>query len=133
MVKTWEKLVVEELTSKWPNIQAIYVFGSVATGEDRPGSDLDLAVLGSPNPTLAWQLAIELGTLLVHDVDLVDLRSVNHLLQAEVVQKGKLLWCHDPLEVEDWELSVWSSYQNMVEQTKYIVEEGIASGRYYNP
>jgi hypothetical protein len=51
----------------------VRVFGSAASGEDRPGSDIDLLVRPGPR-TSAWfpaGLIEELETLLGHKVDVV--------------------------------------------------------------
>jgi predicted nucleotidyltransferase len=54
-------------------IVAIYVFGSVATGRDRPGSDIDLAVMvrGSLSGMERVEMETVLSNLLHRDVDLV--------------------------------------------------------------
>jgi len=60
----------------------VFVFGSVATGEVRGWSDLDLAVRGCP-PDRFFHLFGKLLMELEHSVDLVDLDSrdpfVDHL------------------------------------------------------
>ncbi|HVG11226.1 MAG TPA: nucleotidyltransferase domain-containing protein [Thermoanaerobaculia bacterium] len=50
----------------------VYVFGSVATGTSRKGSDVDLAVSGLP-PASFYPALARLGDLFDRPVDLVDL------------------------------------------------------------
>jgi len=50
----------------------IYLFGSVATGETRPESDIDLAVRGCP-PDRFFHTLGRLMMALDHPIDLVDL------------------------------------------------------------
>ena len=50
----------------------VYVFGSVATGRNRKGSDIDLAVSGLP-PASFFPALARLGDLFDRPVDLVDL------------------------------------------------------------
>lgn len=66
----------------------IHVFGSVAEGRTREGSDLDLAVRGCPQGRF-FPLLGELLTELEHSVDLVDLDRDSRLV--EFLRKYELL------------------------------------------
>jgi predicted nucleotidyltransferase len=70
-----------------------YVFGSAATGRERPDSDLDVAVLLGPEVTrgrfgdVRLQLLTELvGLTHTNDVDLVILNEAPPLLAFEVIR-----------------------------------------------
>ena len=70
----------------------IYVFGSVATGESRSDSDIDLAVRGCP-PSRFFHTLGRLMWELDHPVDIVDLNEssifVRYLLgSGELVRIG---------------------------------------------
>jgi predicted nucleotidyltransferase len=54
----------------------VYVFGSVAEGRAREGSDIDLAVTGLP-PAIFFATMARLADLFDRAVDLVDLDEVN--------------------------------------------------------
>lgn len=79
-------------------IQAAYVFGSVASGRTRKDSDIDIAVLVRKNAvrdTLRYRLKLmaELGaTLHRSDVDVVILNEAPPLLAHRVLSKGKLIF-----------------------------------------
>jgi predicted nucleotidyltransferase len=49
---------IEEILGQVPELDAIYLFCSVATGEARPDSDIDLAVLADRklDPEARWRL-----------------------------------------------------------------------------
>lgn len=87
-------VAVDALRAAIPELQAIYVFGSVATGQDRPHSDVDLAVLvrrplgGETRWRLQERIAAELG----RDVDLVDLREASTVMQVQVLRTGRVLF-----------------------------------------
>jgi predicted nucleotidyltransferase len=57
---------------KLAGAREVYIFGSVATGRAREGSDVDLAVSGLPPESFFATLA-RLGDLFERPVDLVDL------------------------------------------------------------
>lgn len=54
-------------------VVAMYIFGSAATGKDRPGSDIDLAVMVASAFSGMARVEMEtaLSNLLCRDVDLV--------------------------------------------------------------
>ena len=92
-----EAALVHHLRAALPEALAIYVFGSVATGEAGPDSDLDLAVLvaGRADPLILWRLAGELADIAGRRVDLVDLRAASTVMQYQVVTRGRRLWARD--------------------------------------
>lgn len=124
----------DRLLVAMPDVIAIYVFGSAATGGFRTGSDLDLAVLGTaPGDVrrlydLARSLEAELGV----DVDLVDLITAPTLLKHEAITQGRRVYCADPdvaLEFEGRSLTEYGDYQARVAPLLEAVRE---SGRAYS-
>jgi hypothetical protein len=80
-------------------IQAAYIFGSVAAGRARPDSDVDIAVLVDrrvpPARMLAYRLKLmtDLGSALRRsDVEVVILNQAPPLLAHRVLSKGKLVF-----------------------------------------
>jgi len=77
-------------------IVAAYVFGSVARGDERPGSDVDVAVLLAEAPPatlegLRGDLAEALERLVGRDVDLVILNQAPADLVHRVLRDGCLV------------------------------------------
>ena len=71
------------LRNRLPDLLAVYVFGSQASGEAGPESDLDIAVLstGPLDQVPLWQLSGELADLVGVPVDLLDLRAASTVMQ----------------------------------------------------
>lgn len=79
-------------------LDALWVYGSAATGTAGPRSDLDLAGLfrGRPAPEDVLDAAAELAGHLGRDVDLVDLDRATPILAMQVLRHGRLLVDHSP-------------------------------------
>lgn len=78
---------VRDLLGRYP-ITGAWVFGSVARGDDRPDSDLDLLIELSPNASFTDYVGLEddLAELLACPVDVITTRELksNDLLQRRV-------------------------------------------------
>ena len=87
-------LVVTALRAAFPNVLAIYAFGSRVQGQAGPDSDLDLAVLvaGYADPLVLWDVATELAAQVGCHVDLLDLRAASTVMQYQVLTTGRRLW-----------------------------------------
>ena len=90
---------VSRCVAKRPEIQAAYVFGSVASGRARADSDVDVAVLIDrrvpPGRILKYRLKLmaDLGTALHRsDVDVVILNEASPLLAHRVLSQGTLVF-----------------------------------------
>lgn len=78
----------------YPDIQAVYLFGSHAEGRPRPGSDLDLAIVPR-HPRIRQQRLAILTDLAYHgfcNVDLVFLDTDDIVLKYEVVRLNHLVY-----------------------------------------
>ena len=75
------------------DILLVFLFGSHAGGRNRPGSDVDIAVLGMRSLTIEEILdaKLHLGTDLGCEVDLIDLAASHGAILQEVVCRGELL------------------------------------------
>lgn len=87
---------VAEVFRLVPGVAAVYVFGSVARGEDRGDSDVDVAVLfdEAPAATFAAQpygLEAELERRLGRAVDLVVLNRAPVDLRIRVQRDGRIV------------------------------------------
>jgi predicted nucleotidyltransferase len=81
-------------------VVAIYIFGSAATGKDRPGSDTDLAVMiaGAFSGMERVEMETVLSNLLCRDVDLVVFGQTAPLLQHQILKYGRLIYEAAPRE-----------------------------------
>jgi len=76
-------------------IAELLVFGSVARGNARPDSDLDVLYTLRPGRRLGWdieQLADDLAELFGRPVDLVSRRGLHPLLRQEVLAEARPLY-----------------------------------------
>ncbi|HEV7519201.1 MAG TPA: nucleotidyltransferase domain-containing protein [Thermoanaerobaculia bacterium] len=73
-------------------VETLWLFGSEAKGTATPESDLDLAALflRPPTPLARIEAALELGSLLGREVDLIDLDRTTPILAMQVLRHGKL-------------------------------------------
>ena len=90
--------LVQAIASR-KEVLAAYVFGSVASGRERPDSDIDVAVLvdtsSIPEDLLHYrlQLMAELGQVLKRsDLELVVLNEAPPALAQNAISKGKLIF-----------------------------------------
>ena len=129
--------LVESVRRAVPDVEAVYVYGSRASGMTRPGSDLDVALLLRPGAVLPVveraALAANLGGSAGCDVDLsvLDLdRGVVHA--KEVVVNGTAVFVADALAVARFEMSVLSRYARLNEDREPVLRaygiEGSSGG-----
>jgi len=72
----------------------IKIFGSVARGEERPDSDIDILVTSIPNSEHGLEtfgFPIELEEMLGRKVDMVFEKGLYHVFRDEVLQEAKPL------------------------------------------
>jgi predicted nucleotidyltransferase len=88
---------IQRVLERHPDVRLAYVFGSVARGHERVGSDVDIAILfqNAPAPATVDRLAIDLQRALHRAVDLVVLNSAPPLLAREAITGGRLIVCRD--------------------------------------
>jgi uncharacterized protein len=85
------------LCSRIPDVLAIYIFGSRASGGERADSDLDLAVLvpGYADTLCLWEVSNQLADVVGCSVDLLDLRAASTVMQYQVLSTGTRVWAKD--------------------------------------
>jgi len=89
--------IAEVLEARF-GLDALWVFGSVASGTAAVRSDVDLAALFAkrPAPLDLLDARSEIATLLGRDVDLVDLGRASPVLAMQVLRRGRLLVDRNP-------------------------------------
>ncbi|MEW6378288.1 MAG: nucleotidyltransferase domain-containing protein [bacterium] len=134
MVKeTQQELIVRLLREKYPDLVAIYVFGSAGQGEMMPESDIDLAILPRHplDPWERWSMARHLAGALRREVDLVDLRKASTVLRMQVVSTGQCWYEGDPGQRERFEDYVYSAYARLNEERREIIQDIQSRGTVY--
>ena len=100
-------------------IAAVYLFGSVARGDSRPGSDLDVAVLLEPAPergtfeSLRLGLHAELESELGQEIDFVVLNHAPPDLTHRVLHDSVLVIEPDPSARVRFEVRARNEYWDL--------------------
>jgi predicted nucleotidyltransferase len=82
-------------------IYGVWIFGSVARGEERPESDVDVGVLCDPPLALERAVAMDqVARAVSRDVDVIDLRTAPAALTWEILTTGRLVLERDEAQVE---------------------------------
>jgi predicted nucleotidyltransferase len=82
-------------------VSGVWIFGSVVRGEERPDSDVDLAVLCEPALGLDRAAVMDqVGRTIGRDVDVIDLASAPPALAWEILTTGQLVIERDEAHVE---------------------------------
>jgi len=129
-----KKQLVTALLDAVPGCLAIYRFGSWGTDDQRPDSDIDIAILPPQalDPVRRWELAQALASLAGRDVDLVDLLGATTVLRMQVVAHGEQLYSTGSSEVAQFEDTVFSSYARLNEERREILADVMERGSIYD-
>jgi len=102
---------------------AVWLYGSAARGELRPGSDVDLAFLAARpvEPLRRFEVAQELAERLHRDVDLVDMSRVPTVLRSQVVGHGRRIMTADLAQAEKFEMFVLCDYARLGEERHEVL------------
>jgi predicted nucleotidyltransferase len=118
-----------------PYLQAIYLFGSWATEDEKASSDIDIALLlpvqkaKELDSLYATPLHHELEKLFSKNIDLINLRQVSTVLQKEVISAEKCIYCADEIATGEFEMLVISYYQRLNEERADILKSFYATER----
>lgn len=125
--------LIDDITTKFPDIKAIYVFGSWGTQESTPRSDIDLALLlPRPLPIAdCWELAQELAILAKRDVEVIDLLTTTTVMRAQIIAKGRRVFCAKKSECEEFEDLAFSTYARLNEERREILRDIQERGHIY--
>lgn len=99
-IMDFEKEIIETF-QRHPEVIAVYLFGSYASGRQLEGSDLDVAVLlatpvkGKELHDLEMTYFRELSERIPKNLDIVILNRAGEILTHEILTKGKLVYERD--------------------------------------
>jgi len=129
-----DNMIVQHVRHAFPDVLAIYRFGSTMAGDDRTGqSDVDVAVY-SERPLdvhRLWSSAQALAEGLARDVDLIDLARASTVMAMQVINKGKRLFCRDRIVMEAFESRLFADYVRLNEERAAILRDVRERGRVY--
>jgi len=96
-------------------LDALWLFGSHATGRVRSSSDVDLAALFERRPSGfdLLEARAEIGTLLAREVDLVDLERASPILVMQVLRHGRLLADANPVRRQHFVAHAPGRYEDL--------------------
>lgn len=85
---------LRSIFSRYPQIKAVYLFGSEAEGKERPDSDLDLGIFTDDNIPSSFKLDLlkDLAADGFDNVDLVLLTKADPVVRYEAVRPNKLIY-----------------------------------------
>ncbi len=119
--------IVETILEYYPATQAIYLFGTYGTADERADSDVDIALLlphddCKGNPQFAGSdCQFRLEDILEREVELLSLRKLSTVFQKEVVMNGRLIYCGNRHAVDEFEMLTLSFYQKLNEERADIL------------
>jgi predicted nucleotidyltransferase len=87
--------ILPEIFKTYPDIQAVYLFGSVASGKENPQSDLDLAIY--PRNSLLREKKLDILADITargfNNVDIIFLDIPDIVVRFEAVCQNRLIYC----------------------------------------
>src|SRR3972149_11951501 len=127
--------IVKTVLQFYPDVEAVYVFGSHGTEDERQDSDADIGLLFSPpiaktimNLAMS-QCSYALMDIPKKSVDLINLRAMNIVFQHEIIQKGNTIYKLSDYAVDEYEMMVMSLYQKLKSERAGILQDIFQSGR----
>ncbi len=85
---------INNIFSHYPEIKSVIIFGSRAKGNFKPGSDIDLAIIGNITPTIISQIYLQIDELnSPYKFDLINYNSIsNNDLLEHINRIGKTIY-----------------------------------------
>ena len=125
--------IVDVILRELPDVEAVYLFGSAASGLSRKDSDVDIAILPAKilSSVERWKIGGEVAYALKKEIDLIDLRQTSTVMRFQIISTGICLYSHDTSSREIFEDFVYSSYLRFNEERKDLLMDIQRRGRIY--
>ena len=126
-------LLAEEISLRFPGAYGAYLFGSAASGQLRPESDLDVAILrvNPLSPDEVLELKSFISQKFRRDSDILDLYRVDSVTAAQVVTTGFEILSLNPFKMAEFETMALSRYALLNEERREILKDIEATGTVY--
>ncbi len=84
---------IQEVLSRHPEVRLCIIFGSIASGKDTPGSDVDIAVAAAYalSAEKLLELSEDLSAATKREVDLLDLNAATGLISQQALSTGVIV------------------------------------------
>jgi len=126
---------VNEFLTEKVDPELIVLFGSYATGNVHPKSDIDIAFYRKEHTLSAYDifiLAQELAGLLhIEKVDLIDLNEASTVFKMQIFSKGEAVLVKNEHEFRKYEMSVYRLYADLNEKRGEVLAKIYERGRVY--
>lgn len=125
-------MILQLLQQRLPSLLAVYLFGSQASNEANPSSDVDLAVLTPEylDPIELWDISSDIAEVLQLEVDLLDFRAASTVMQYQILTTGTRLLATDP-DLNSYEAGVLSDMTNLNEARQGLIQDIQQQGTVY--
>lgn len=113
--------------SQHPQLLAVYLFGSKATGKEHPDTDIDIALIVDDdfnflkNYDLPLVISSRLEGITECKVDVVLFQKMDPLFQAEIRVKGKLIFVREKEKLKRILFKARREFEDYLELHKYYV------------
>lgn len=118
--------IAASLAAKDPRILALYLLGSVARGDQRPDSDIDIGLMPEPGQHISAlervQLANSMAVELKRSVDLGEVSSKNLVYSFEALMKGTALYKRDSDRAELYGANLLGMYQQFNYERREVLD-----------
>jgi predicted nucleotidyltransferase len=129
-----EKLI--KIVKNHNYVQAVYLFGSQARGQEKKDSDIDIAVLLENNYTeKSGEIKVEFYEELIKagldNIDLVILNQASALLKYEVVKENYLLYKKEEFDAASYQsltIRKYLDFEYYLKQNQQKFKERILNG-----
>ncbi len=133
MLSNLSSIITKTIKYHLPDIEAIYVFGSQTSGDAQESSDIDLAVLCKKelSTNKRCELSETLAILLNKDIDLIDLKKTNTVMQWQIIHTGQRIFSKDAKSIAFFETYVLADYIRLMELRQGIIDDIRKRGSVY--